>query len=180
MKNIGVMLKQRAVVSPLLEAYVEPSSAVRVNYQQMNARVNQCVSVLRALDVCKGDRVALLMPNSLEFCCLFYATAKIGAVAVPLNTRLTAAELEFILSDSGSSILVYGDGFAETVAGIRAGTSHPCTVREWIPATEGKTSLLEILCGLRQPDSGQIILDDRDVTHLDVMEIWDCSRVVGP
>ena len=141
MKNIGVMLKQRAVVSPQLEAYVEPSTGVRVNYQQMNALVNQCASVLRSLDVCKGDRVALLLPNSLEFCCLFYATAKLGAVAVPLNTRLTAAELEFILSDSGSAVLVHGDAFAETVAAIRAGTSHPCTVREWIPATEGKTSL---------------------------------------
>ncbi|MBF7729255.1 acyl-CoA synthetase [Pseudomonas sp. N040] len=135
MKNIGVMLKQRATVSPQLEAYVEPSTGVRVNYREMNARVNQCASVLRTLDVCKGDRVALLMPNSLEFCCLFYAAAKIGAVAVPLNTRLTAAELEFILSDSGSAVLVYGDVFAETVAAIRAGSSHPCTVREWVAAT---------------------------------------------
>ena len=106
MNNIGVMFRQRAVVSPKLEAYVEPSTGVRVNYAQMNAQINQCVSLLRELDVCKGDRVALLMPNCLEFCCLFYATAKLGAVAVPLNTRLTAAELEFILSDSGSSVLV--------------------------------------------------------------------------
>ncbi len=142
MKNIGVMFKQRAVVSPQLEAYVEPSTGVRVNYEQMNARINQCASLLRSLEVAKGDRVALLMPNSLEFCCLFYATAKIGAVAVPLNTRLAAAELEFILSDSGSSVLVYGDAFAETVAAIKAGTTHPCTVRSWIPTT-GKASLAE-------------------------------------
>ena len=141
MNNIGVMFRQRAVVSPKLEAYVEPSTGVRVNYAQMNAQINQCVSLLRELDVCKGDRVALLMPNCLEFCCLFYATAKLGAVAVPLNTRLTAAELEFILSDSGSSVLVYGDAFAETVDKIKAGTSHPCTVREWLPATAGNSSL---------------------------------------
>lgn len=141
MKNIGVMLKQRAVVSPQLEAYVEPSTGVRVNYAEMNSITNQCASMLRDLDVCKGDRVALLMPNCLEFCCMFYAAAKIGAVAVPLNTRLTAAELEFILSDSGSAVLVYGDAFADTVASIKAGTTHPCTVREWIPATAGKASL---------------------------------------
>ncbi len=141
MKNIGVMFKQRAVVSPQLEAYVEPSTGVRVNYQQMNERINQCASVLLGLNVAKGDRVALLMPNSLEFCCLFYAAAKIGAVAVPLNTRLTAPELEFILSDSGSSVLVYGDVFAATVATIKASTAHPCTVREWLPAAEGKGSL---------------------------------------
>ena len=147
MKNIGAMFKQRAVVSPNLEAYVEPSSKTRVTYQQMNTRINQCASVLRSLDVCKGDRVALLMPNSLEFCCLFYAAAKIGAVAVPLNTRLTAAELEFILSDSGSAVLVYGDAFAETVATIKAGTTHPCTVREWLPAVKGEGSLASRLKG---------------------------------
>ena len=56
----------------------------------MNALANQCASVLTSLGVGKGDRVALLMPNSVEFCCLFYGAAKIGAVAVPLNTRLTA------------------------------------------------------------------------------------------
>jgi acyl-CoA synthetase (AMP-forming)/AMP-acid ligase II len=141
MKNIGVMLKQRSVVSPELEAYVEPSSGVRLNYRQMNALTNQCVSVLRSLNVAKGERVALLMPNSVEFCCLFYAAAKLGAVAVPLNTRLTAAELEFILSDSGSSVLVYGDTFAETVAAIKAGTTHACTVKQWITANAGNDSL---------------------------------------
>jgi len=141
MNNIGAMFKQRAVVSPKLEAYVEPSSGTRVNYQQMNERINQCASVLLSLNVSKGDRVALLMPNSLEFCCLFYATAKIGAVAVPLNTRLAAAELEFIISDSGSSVLVYGDAFAETVAAIKAGTAHPCTVKDWLPAVTGEGSL---------------------------------------
>ena len=112
MKNIGAMLKQRAVVSPQLEAYVEPSANVRMDYTEMNALANQCASVLTSLGVGKGDRVALLMPNSVEFCCLVYGAAKIGAVAVPLNTRLTAPELEFILSDSGSKVLVHGEAFA--------------------------------------------------------------------
>ncbi|EUA93883.1 AMP-binding enzyme family protein [Mycobacterium ulcerans str. Harvey] len=46
---------------------------------------NRCASVLRALGVGKGDRVALLMPNSVAFCCLFCGAAKLGAVAVPLK-----------------------------------------------------------------------------------------------
>ena len=105
MKNIGGMLKQRAVVSPHLEAYVEPSTNVRMSYAQFNAMANQCADVLTSLGFGPGDRVALLMPNSVEFCCLFYGAAKIGAVAVPLNTRLTAPELAFILSDSGSKAI---------------------------------------------------------------------------
>jgi len=144
MKNIGVMFRQRAVVSPQLEAYVEPSTGTRLDYTQMNQLVNRCAGVLTGLGVGKGDRVALLMGNSVEFCCLFYGAAKIGAVAVPLNTRLTAAELEFILSDSGSRVLVFGDSFAATVEAIKAGTTHPCSVKDWVPAT-GAGSLAERL-----------------------------------
>lgn len=77
MKSIGSMLKQRAFISPHLEAYVEPSTKVRMDYTQVNALANQCASVLTSLGVGKGDRVALLMPNCVEFCCLFYGAAKI-------------------------------------------------------------------------------------------------------
>jgi len=145
MKNIGAMLGQRAVVSPALEAYVEPSTNVRLDYTEMNALANRCADVLGALGVGKGDRVALLMPNCVEFCCLFYGAAKIGAVAVPLNTRLAAPELEFILSDSGSTVVIYGEAFAAVVQAIKAGTGYPCTVKEWVPAAGGTGSLADRL-----------------------------------
>jgi acyl-CoA synthetase (AMP-forming)/AMP-acid ligase II len=144
-KNIGAMLKQRAVVSPRLEAYVEPSANVRMDYTQMNALANRCASVLTSLGVDKGDRVALLMPNCAEFCCLFYGAAKIGAVAVPLNTRLTAPELEFILSDSGSTVLFYGAAFASVAEAIKAGNNYSCTVIDWVPVTGSPGSLAERL-----------------------------------
>ena len=123
-KNIGTMLKERAVVSPQLEAYVEPSANVRMDYTQTNVLANKCASVLTSLGVGKGDRVALLMPNSVEFCCLFYGAAKIGAVAVPLNTRLTAPELEYILSDSATKVLIYGEAFAAVAETIKAGKNE--------------------------------------------------------
>ena len=145
MKNIGAMLKQRAVVSPQLEAYVEPSANVRMDYTQMNALANQCASVLTSLGVGEGDRVALLMPNCVEFCCLFYGAAKIGAVAVPLNTRLTAPEVDFILSDSGSKVVIYGEALATVVDAIKADTDSSCTVSDWVPAGGSIDSLGERL-----------------------------------
>ena len=125
MKNIGSMLRQRATVSPRLEAYVEPSTNVRMNYAEMNALANRCANVLTSLGIGEGDRVALLMPNSVEFCCLFYGAAKIGAVAVPLNTRLAAPEVDFILSDSGSKVVIYGEASATVVDAIKADTDSP-------------------------------------------------------
>ncbi|VBA57938.1 acyl-CoA synthetase [Mycobacterium attenuatum] len=148
MKNIGAMLRQRAIVSPQLEAYVEPSADLRMDYTQMNALANRCAEVLTSLGVGKGDRVALLMPNSVEFCCLFYGAAKIGAVAVPLNTRLAAPELEFILSDSGSTVLFYGDAFTTVVEAIKEGTTHPCTVIDWVPAMGAGGSLAKRLAAV--------------------------------
>jgi O-succinylbenzoate-CoA ligase len=145
MKNIGSMLRQRATVSPQLEAYVEPSTEVRMNYAEMNALANRCANVLTSLGIGEGDRVALLMGNSVEFCCLFYGAAKIGAVAVPLNTRLAAPEVDFILSDSGSEVVIYGETVATVVDAIRADTDSSCTVTDWVPAGGSSDSLGERL-----------------------------------
>ena len=145
MKNIGSMLRQRATVSPRLEAYVEPSTNVRMNYAEMNALANRCANLLTSLGIGEGDRVGLLMPNSVEFCCLFYGAAKIGAVAVPLNTRLAAPEVDFILSDSGSKVVIYGEALATVVDAIKADTDTSCTVSDWVPAGGGVDSLRERL-----------------------------------
>jgi acyl-CoA synthetase (AMP-forming)/AMP-acid ligase II len=145
MKNIGSMLRQRATVSPGLEAYVEPSTNVRMNYAEMNALANRCANLLTSLGIGNGDRVGLLMPNSVEFCCLFYGAAKIGAVAVPLNTRLAAPEVDFILSDSGSKVVIYGEALATVVDAIKADTDSSCTVSDWVLAGDGIDSLGERL-----------------------------------
>jgi O-succinylbenzoate-CoA ligase len=145
MKNIGSMLRQRATVSPRLEAYVEPSTNVRMNYAEMDALANRCANLLTSLGIRAGDRVALLMPNSVEFCCLFYGAAKIGAVAVPLNTRLAAPEVDFILSDSGSKVVIYGEASATVVDAIKAETDSTCTVSDWVPAGGSIDSLGERL-----------------------------------
>ncbi len=131
-KNVGLMLKQRAVVSTHLEAYVEPSTNVRATYEDMNRLANRCAEVLAGMSLQYGDRVALLMNNSIEFTCLFYGAAKLGLVVVPLNTRLTAAELSFILSDSGSKALIFDPEFAETAAGIEAGSEHPLSIGTYL------------------------------------------------
>ena len=166
MKNIGAVLRQRAVVSPQLEAYVEPSANLRRDYTQMNALANRCAAVLTSLGVGKGDRVALLMQNSVEFCCLFYGAAKIGAVAVPLNTRLAVAELEFILSDSGSTVLIYGEAFSAVAEAIKAGNTDPCGVIEWVPAAGGSGSLAE---RLEAADAGEPACDCGGSDNLFIM-----------
>ncbi len=139
-KNVGLMLKQRSIVSTNLEAYVEPSTNVRSTYADLNARANRCAAIMSKLQVNKGDRVALLMNNSIEFVALFYGAAKLGLVVVPLNTRLTASELSFILADSGSKALFFDPEFAATVDGIKANEEHTQAITSYIQSFgEGET-----------------------------------------
>jgi acyl-CoA synthetase (AMP-forming)/AMP-acid ligase II len=130
--NLGLHLTQRAGLSPDLENYVEPATNTRLNYAQLNALSNRCAGVLAGLDLQPGDRVALLLPNCVEFVALFYGAAKLGIVVVPLNTRLTPSELSFILSDSGANVLLYGAELAELVAGIKVNDEHPMAIASWV------------------------------------------------
>ena len=91
-----------------------------LSYRETNACVNRLANGLLDLGVKKEQRVAILGENSLEHCLLFMAASKIGAVAVPLNYRLTATELAYIINDAETQVLIVLDSMAETLAALRA------------------------------------------------------------
>jgi acyl-CoA synthetase (AMP-forming)/AMP-acid ligase II len=93
---------------------------VATRTESSTLKTNKVVSALTDLGVSTGDRVGLLLMNSTEFITTFFATAKLGAVVVPLNWRLVADELEFILKDGGVSALVYSSEFIETVTELHS------------------------------------------------------------
>ena len=120
MNNIGLLLSKRAMLNPDLEAVFDVATDRRLSYSELNQRCNRIANALTRLGIEKGDRVALLQMNSVEFVETFLAVAKIGAICVPLNWRLVADELAFILQDSGTSALVFGCEFLETVTDLQA------------------------------------------------------------
>jgi len=130
--NIGSVLAKRAHLSPTLEAFVDVASGRRFDYRQFNERANRTAQALAARGVRKGDRVALLMMNSVEFMESFFAIAKLGAICVPLNWRLVPDELAFILSDSGASVLIYDAEFAKTAAELHARGPQATRLAVWI------------------------------------------------
>ena len=85
--GIGDWLTYRAWYAPSREAIIYNDK--RVTYGQLNERVNRTAAVLKARGITKGSRVALLMVNSNAFLEVFFACAKLGAIAVPLNFRLS-------------------------------------------------------------------------------------------
>ena len=72
----------------------------RFSWREFGERVNQQANALLAMGVGKGDRVAIIAPNSHQFLETFYATASIGAIIVPVNYRLIPSDFEYILQHS--------------------------------------------------------------------------------
>ncbi len=92
----------------------------RLSYRDLETRACQVAGALAGLGLGRGDRVAGLLRNCNEFIELFFGAAKLGAVFVPLNFRLTAAELGPILDDCAPSALVGGEEFATVLAALDA------------------------------------------------------------
>jgi len=129
--NIGTVLTRRARLEPDKEGLVETATGNRLTYRQLNARSNRVANGLGALGVAPGQRVGLLLMNSTEFVESFFGIGKIGGVVVPLNWRLVADELEFILHDSGTAVLIFGHEFAEVATELR-NRGDATAVRHWI------------------------------------------------
>ncbi len=82
----------------------------RVNYNQLNCSVNAVAYLLQQSGIKKGDKVAVMLPNIPEFVYCYFATVKLGAVVVPLNTFSTAYELSYLLENSDAKALITFEG----------------------------------------------------------------------
>ncbi|HEU5157192.1 MAG TPA: AMP-binding protein [Streptosporangiaceae bacterium] len=96
--NVGRWLRDRARITPRRTAIV--FGDVRIGYGELDERSERLAAGLLAAGAAPGDRVASLTGNSPEHVELLFACAKAGLILVPLNVRLTAAELSFQLEDA--------------------------------------------------------------------------------
>src|ERR1035438_7853869 len=92
-------------------------------WREIREEVPCLAAALRSLGISPGDRIALLGANSDRYLSSLLAASWIGAVLVPLNTRLAENELTACLRDSGAGLLLAGDGFG--TAALRLGAAAP-------------------------------------------------------
>lgn len=90
----------------------------RLTYRELDQAVNRRANALLALGVKKGDHVGTLSANSMELVETIYALARIGAVVVPLNFRLSPGEMTYVVNHADLSTLMFQDQFEETVRKI--------------------------------------------------------------
>ena len=137
--NIGLLLSKRAIINPDREAYVDSQSGLRLSFHELNSRCNQLANSLVRLGVRPGARVAIALMNSAEFVEAYFAIAKLGGIIVPLNWRLVPDELEFILKDSGSTTLIFGEEFIAMMSDLH-GRGDKLDVVNWIQLASGNGS----------------------------------------
>lgn len=102
-------------------AYI--SMGVELGYGELDEASRCFAAWLQSIGVKKGDRIALMMPNLLQYPVCLFGAWRAGAVVVNTNPLYTATELEHQLSDSGAEIIVVAENFAHTVEAALPRTS---------------------------------------------------------
>ncbi len=118
---IGDYAHFRARFSPEKEAIYDLDTDTHYTYADLEDRANILANYLaETLHIHKWDRVAFLTRNCIELFDAYYATAKLGAIFVPYNFRLSVTELAELIRNEQPNVLFYEEFFKETAAGLKA------------------------------------------------------------
>src|SRR5277367_2600283 len=104
--NVASYLVDRNVREGRGEKIAIECGELRVSYRELLERTNRAGNFLRGLGVRRGERVALLLMDTLEFFYCYFGAIKIGAVAVPVNPFQKAKECIYVLKDSAARVVV--------------------------------------------------------------------------
>ena len=161
-------LRRAAKLYPDKTAIVDGNR--RISYREYQERCNQLGHALLKLGIEKGDRVCILSPNSHFFLESYYGVTQIGAILVPLNYRLVAADHEYIINHAGVKAVLVDYEYTNVVDGIRPNLPN---VKHWIVAQDhtreaapGWTDWETLIAG--QPTTATPFLqqDENDVTSI--------------
>ncbi len=126
MTDIRDWIASHAHRSPESVAQIDTASGRRFTYAQMQERVSRIAGHLRQIEnVAVGEVVAVLGPNSSDVFDVDFACGRIGAIFLPLNTRLAPPEVAFQLTDAKPKVLMVGPGFESLAAAAIAEADLP-------------------------------------------------------
>ncbi len=137
----------------------------RLTYGQLWENIQRLANALRALNVGRGDCVAVLQTNSHRYVEAYYATAAIGAVFLPLNYRAKLPELEYMVTTAKTKVLIVGDRYQDAVAHVR---SQLTTVHAYVAMDQPHDGMLHLggLIAQASPEFEPPEVDDEDTTIL--------------
>jgi fatty-acyl-CoA synthase len=155
--GLGNWLYRRALRTPHRKALT--FEATTWTYGQLQDRIDHLASALRAHGVCHGDRVGFLGFNQPSFLETLFAAARLGAIFVPLNFRLSGPELSYIINNAGVHTLITDTPHQPVIDSIR--TDLPC--RRYFSAeqpAEGWPDMAGLLAAHDPLRTGECVGDD--------------------
>jgi len=142
-----------AASHPQREALV--CEAARVTYHELGRRVNALAAGLHQLGLRKGERVAVVLPNSAEFVYCFFGIGRAGGVMVPINPLNTRREIQYILNDAEAVAAIigpnaWGNSLPAMIQGLRDELPH---LRHVIVASDAGPEGTRPLANILLPDA---------------------------
>lgn len=151
--DLGQMLKTHARLSP--ERIGARDLERSLTFHQWNARACRLANALLGLGLAKGDRVAILAYNTLEWVEIYAAAAKAGLVAVPVNFRLVGKEIRYIVEDAEAAAVIVQDQLVGALEEVGTQLSAPLSQRIWFGPSRRPAGFLayeELMSGARDSE----------------------------
>ncbi len=147
-------------------ALIEPNSnngfRRAITWQEFEEQANQVANLLLTRNIRKGDKVAILLMNCLEWLPIYFGILRTGAIAVPLNYRYTAEEIRYCVRLADVKMIFFGPEFTgrmEEICDRLDGVSTRFYVGDDCPSFAENCSKLMEYCSIKSPD---IVLDGKD------------------
>jgi acyl-CoA synthetase (AMP-forming)/AMP-acid ligase II len=164
--TIVEMLAQNARLYPKESALIElkPSQKIRqeISWRTFDERANRVANALAARGVGKGDKVLLLMLNSINWLEAYFGIIRTGAWAVPLNYRFTSDDIKYCGDIAEAKLMILGQEFAERVGAIRP---QLLTIKDYILVGENAPADMESfedVIEMASPQPLKVKLSDED------------------
>ncbi|HEY0729952.1 MAG TPA: long-chain fatty acid--CoA ligase [Pyrinomonadaceae bacterium] len=116
-RSIPELLQQRASAAPEKVFLLSEADKRQFTYREFEQAVGRVAGMLAARGIGKGDVVSLLLPNSVEYVIAYFACWQLGALAGPVNGHLKQQEIEYVVSNSESKLMLVNSEFLPKVEG---------------------------------------------------------------
>jgi len=143
-QNQGLIPAKWAALTPKNQAIYDVPNDRRISFAELDERVRRLANGLRGLGLDRGDRVAVLTKNSVEFQELFFAIGRAGLVLQPLNWRLATPALLGLIADAAPKVIITAHEFSATTEELQRGAD----VGTWLEfGAGGDGSYEDLLAG---------------------------------
>lgn len=154
------IINRNARLFPAKVAWLDAEDNQTATFAQYKLAVDQMAAALSAAGIRKGERIGVIGKNCLPYCVIYGAAAMLGGIVVPVNWRLAAAEMAYILSDCGARLVLAEDDIPEQIAAVQSELKDPIPFFNMHTGKGPYADLPEAPLSARGPGQGAAAWDD--------------------